>query len=568
MTCGMKMLPRTILGIVVSLAWIGKAVAAPPPPAIVLQVTQPDQLLAKLPALLRSFASAEIANELQQPFDQLFGEELQKGLNLKKPAFLYMQLPEKLAKLQFEPAGDDPDMILPIHPELEQIRMMLVIPVGSREAFEQFLAQFFGMMERQTQIREVENNQGLYRVLHPDHEFEEFPTHLRYQDGYAYVGMNTAEEKMDVDKLVPVSTLHDKTEKADLALRLEPMRFAATFGPSFLEMFDDLIVQLRARTLNAPGPLEALALDGLRVMRGFAELFFQQTERVTLRYRFDEPTKDHETECILVPKPKSALAALLAARPATENRLAGLIPDEAIFGGHLRLPLFEGLREGLVRNLPGFLAPLRESSPTAWHSTLAALETALAKTITAGSCDVALTLVGPNAAGHYTALAGITLEDAPTVLAAFRKSANDAKADDPLRKRLTFDSAPSRHRLKGDWLLSPAAGKPFGGESLEFAVGPDRVLLGIGPDLKTLIPTALATKPRAAAVTEFRIHPLKMDRFLVANDEDPKTKVAQHYGDANKSQSILRITLEGGSQLTAKCNLRPYPFMRVTVDKP
>jgi hypothetical protein len=294
----------------------------------------------------------------------------------------------------------------------------------------------------------------------------------------------------------------------------------------------------------------------------------KEVTEVSLKFNFDQLSGDTFTELNLVPKPGTAFAKDVAAQQATSNRFGKLVPKDAAVGVVVKAPLFaKELREiatALVEagrdelnegNLPEKLKPVVEEAAKG-----------LIKSVEAGNLDAGLALVGPNQAGTFTLIAGISLDNSAAVEKALREG---AKASE-FAKEFEFDAAKvgevSIHkvpllRVFPEEALGELA-KGFGDKPPAYvAFAKDAVFIGFGADALSVVKTALATKPEPAPWIELTGNMARLQKFVTTIDERAGAMFAKHLGTDDKAVSMFRLTVDGGQSLKVKItvNVRYLP---------
>ena len=302
--------------------------------------------------------------------------------------------------------------------------------------------------------------------------------------------------------------------------------------------------------------------QGPKLVRRYGETALKEVEEVGLKFGFDAMSGDTVTELSLVPKANTPLAKELAAIPATTNRFAGLVPKDAAFGAVLKAPLFAGeLREIVVALVEAAAAGIKmEGIPEKLKPVVDEAAKGFVRSAKAGNLDAAFALVGPDKAGKFTFLAGLSFDDPSGVEKALREAAKDSE----LAKGFEFDAAKaggvSIHKVPLTRLFPEGAvrelAKVFGDNPPAYvAFAKDAVFLGLGPGALDSVKTALEAKPGAAPAADVTWNSGRIVKFVGAIDERAGVEAAKILGTDDKAANALRLTVEGGQTLKVKANL-------------
>jgi hypothetical protein len=532
---------RLTLALAALFTFAGLASAEPPAPAVVVQVKPVSRLMTEFKEMMRQVGGPTLGEGLVKDFERdlkrSLGELGFEGLDLNRPLAAYVVLKEKA----------------------EDASLVLVVPATGEKEFVAFL-------ERMKITTEpVKDKQGLYTVAIPEDLFPK-DSHLRFTDGgWAYITFNDG-DATDAKNLVPVADLFNNADPALVVAKLYPGRVPPKLLAGLLDQLDQTANGLKGFLGGGNDPdaklMGAFLEQGPKLVRRYGETALKEVDEVGVKFGFDPMTGDTVTELSLVPKAGTPLAKELAAIPATTNRFAGLVPKDAVAGVVLKAPLFAGeLREIVAALIEAAQAGLKmEAIPEKLKTVVDEAAKGFVRSVKAGNLDAAFALAGPDKAGKFTLVAGLSFDDPSGVEKALRDAAKDAD----FGKEFEFDAAKAGGvgihkvpltRLLPDDVLRDFA-RVFGDKPPAYvAFAKDAVFLGFGPGALNAVTAALEAKPGPAPAVDVTWNSGRIVKLATAIDEKAGAEAAKHLGIDDKAVSAFRLTVEGGQTLKVKATL-------------
>jgi hypothetical protein len=541
------MLARFTLAAAAVFACAGLAAAEPPAPAVVVQVKPVSRILSDIKEIIRQVGGPMVGNDLVKEFEsslkRSFGEKGFEGFDINRPFALYGVLAEKP----------------------EDITFVLVLPVSGEK-------EFVALLDRMRVITEpVKDKKGLY-TLELQGDLLPKASHLRItEDGWAYITLNDG-DATDAKNLVPVADLLKNAGTELVSAKLYPGRVPPKLLAGLLDQLDQAANGIKGLFVGGDDPnakfMATFLEQGPKLLRRYSETALKEVTEVGLTFGFDATTGETVTEFTIVPKAGTPTAKEFAAFGATTNRFAGLVPKDAVAGLTGNNPLFAPeLREITVAQVESARATLKEAGlPEKFEPVVEELLKGLTRAIKAGTYDVAFALAGPDKAGKYSVLGGLSVDDPSGVEKALREAAKDTT----LAKAFQFDAAKagdvSIHKVLLMKLLPEEAsgpiGKFFGDDApLYLAFAKDAVFVGFGTGSLDGLKAAVAAKPGPAPALDLTWNSGRIVKFAAAIDERAGAEVAKHLGTDDKAVSAMRLTAEGGQTLKVKFtfNVRYLP---------
>lgn len=540
---------RLALVLAATIAFAGAASADPPQPALVVQAKPVSRLLAEYKEMVRQAGGPAEGDRLVKAFEQelkdALGEEGFEGLDINRPLAAYSVLKEKE----------------------EDCGLVLVAPVTGEKEFLAFLKRLDIGAEA------VEGKKGVYLLELPE-ELDPFPndSHLQFADGWAYLTLNDG-DPTDAKNLVPVANLFDPADPSLVSAKFIPGRVPEKLLTTVLEGVEESAANLKMflGAVQDPGAkfYGTFLEHGPKLLRRYAEGAVKEVSEVGLKFTFDPMSGDTVTEITLVPKPGTALAKEVAAKGATTNRFAGLVPKDAAAGLLVKAPLFSPeLRDIAAALFEYFGDELKETPdvPERLKPVVTDGLKALAGAAKGGTVDAGFALLGPDKAGKFTLVAGLSLADTANVEKALRLLAKDVDLGKDIELDVAKLGGLSVHKVPLLRLLPDEAREPLGkvfGEKSSGAVAfaKDAVFVAVGPDAVEAVKSAVEAKPGPAAAVDVTANAAKLQKLAAAIDPMAGTEFAKHVGTEDKPLAALRVVVEGGQKLTAKVtmNVRLLP---------
>ena len=284
-------------------------------PTIVMQAQNGPRLLDGIRGFLKlNGATKEVMEKFEAQIVQVLGEKGFAGIDLAKPIGGYAYVRTKL----------------------ETSSLVLVVPVTTEKDALEFLGRL------RIDAKAESKPKGVYELAGGPFEHGT-KGNLRFHDKHAYVSINGGAESLDeLDKLVPISRLVDDKEVGVIAATLAGDRLPKELTDQAYPMFEKLNAEVDRNAANggggAPKSMPAFLKELLGWSRRCFDLMIADGETLAARVIFDSKTGELDTEMVLQPKAKSALAADLATFKPAKGRFHQLMTKDAVGGGWLCLP--------------------------------------------------------------------------------------------------------------------------------------------------------------------------------------------------------------------------------------
>jgi hypothetical protein len=534
---------RPVLALAALVAASAPAPADPPKPAVVVRTQPPSRLLAEAREIARQAVGPAGGDQVAKQFDAgvkgLLGDKGFDGVDLNRPLAAYVVLKEKV----------------------EESALAVVVPVTGEKEFVDFLGRL------QVKAEAAKGKPGVYTLDLPGLVFPK-NSHLQFAPGgWAYLTLNDG-DPTPANDLVPAGDLL-AGGPALASASVYPDRVPPKLVGGLLDQLDQTAGQMK----QFLGGQEAALFGGLfdqgpKLVRRYAERGLKEAAEVRAAFAFDPATGETTTELAVVPRPGTALAKDVAARPATANRFAGLVPKDAAAGLVVQAPAFAPeAREIAAAVADGVGDQLKNAPlPDKLRDVLAELVKGLGGAAKKGELDAAVALLGPDKAGTFTVVAGVSLADPAAVEKALRAAAKDPD----FGKGFEFDAAKAGgvgvHKVPLARLFPERdradLAKVFGADPPGYvAFAADAAFVGFGPGALDAVKAAAGAKPGPAPVLDVTANMARLHKLFSTVDEQGGAMFAKFLGTEDKAATPLRVTVEGGAELKVKVvvNVRHLP---------
>jgi len=536
------------LALLVASAAVASAQA--PKPAIVVQTQPVSRLLFEFKEVIRQVGGTAQGDAMVKEFEKSLkdglGEKGFEGLDINRPLAAYAVLKDKP----------------------EDCGLVLVIPTTTEKDFVAFLERI------KIKAVAVKDKKSVYELELPGNSPFPKGSHLQFAaGGWAYVTLNDG-DPTDAKDLVGLGDVFNNADPSLISARLFPGRVPPKLVGGMLDEIDQAANGLKGFLGGGGGGdakvLKAFLEEGPKLLRRYVETGLKEAEEVGVKIGFDPMSGDTITELTLVPKTGTPLAKEIAATAPTTNRFAGLVTKDTAGAVLLKAPLFaKELREIGAAIFEGQDAELKDTKvPEKLKPVVSEVLKGLARTTKAGNADLAVVLNGPDAAGKFTLVTGVSFSDSAEIEKALRALAKDSD----FAKEFEFDTVKvdgiGVHKVPlyrvlpedgGEELAKVFGAKPPGA----VAFAKDAVFVAFGPGAVDAVKAALELKPAAAPALDVTANMSRFHKLIAATDPMGAPMFAKFMGTADKTVSALKVTVEGGAKLTVKAtvNVRILPKM-------
>ena len=506
-------------------------------PAVLVRVQSINDLL-KTADYIRTLLPEEIAEQVKQGIDtfKAFIDDTKglEGIDVKNPIGLYVTIGEELT---------------PTPP------VVVLVPVADEKTV-------LNALKTRLNLEVEEEKDGAYKTQPPQ---SPFPVYFRFANGYAYVTMQDAANIDPKTLPKPATVLGGRPEHLISAtVRLD--RLPKDAKNLALAQMETAIAAGKAE----PIPNETPAIKEFRdkwidEVAATMKAVLEGGEEASLRLNVDPKAQEIALELELAGVRGSKLAKDIQSIRENKSVVGGAIasPDAA-----LSLTLSAGLSDNLKKIFPpvvddALAQGLKEANVDGVMLAKAEpLIKALLPTVKAGELDLGMALIGPDKDDRYTAIAGLKLVDGKKLEGVIKDVVKkelppDASAMIELDAE-KLDGGAMLHVLKvGDELAkNENTRKVFGKSDAYLTFRDDLMVVAVGPDAKTLIKKAVASKPADVGIFRAQVSLARVVPLLGDNAEElaAARKAAEKvFGKGTGSRAdVIRFSIDGGDSLKVK----------------
>jgi hypothetical protein len=498
------------------------------PPTLVVRLKSLDDLVQDAKFLAKYAGREEESNQGEGFLRAILGGDDMPTIDTKKPLGFYGSISDDVVN-----SGG-----------------VILIPVANEKNFLD-LIQRFG-------VNAKKDKDGSYEVTTESFPVP-LPVYMRFANGYAYVTMRdkTALEKgqmLDPAKVLGMAPLRT------LSVTFRIDQIPDGLRQIGLSVMDTRLAEEQEKKL--PGETQTQQSFRKQVIKDVGQQISTVLNDGGVLNAFvdvDRTKKQVVAEASLSGQANSKLAtkiadlgkaqSLFAAWPTGKDALDLLV--------HVWLP--ENLRQALAPVIDEGLQKMVQSQTNEVQRGLAGkLIKALEPTFKAGELDLGVSVTGPGADQHYTAVAGIKLRDGQALDKFLHEVVPMIPERDRQKIKLDAETAGNIkiHRLDAQGDFNPAARRLMGENPIYFAIRSNALLVGSGPDGLKALKGALAAQPKVGPLVQLDLAVARLAPAMVAGAKSHGDSDAAQYVEKASKESfkgpggdLIRLTVQGGNDL-------------------
>lgn len=500
-------------------------------PTVVVQVKSVDAWIDLAKYALKEFGKVAppgtaLPDPVQQ-LDQALGADWRKAIDTTRPL-------AAAARVSAANVNESP--------------ILLLIPTGDDQAF-------LGLLKRHGMM--VEKDGDLYHFTPPGMPL---PVYLRFAHRYAYLSLR--DDKPIKDKVPAPDTIFTAGLQAELSAHVYIDRVAKELRDTAASYID----QWKSSLPDVGGAFGPAQRTQIAAVTDFLKLLIQDGRSVSLGLRLDRAAGELHLDLGLAGKPGTALARRFQDVKVPTSLVAGVLGSNAVAGLQQTYPQFAGPPSFDVDAVTADLhRALTERGVQISEEKLRPLVQAGLNAIKVNVSDMALSLRGPFAGGHYALVAGMHIHDGHALEAALKKHVPELgeKARDLVKFDVAKIDGVNVHEISVPGELPPAVTKIFGNGPIRVAIRDDAVFLSFGGGTD-LLREAVSAKPRV--VPNFLVEANGTKVADLVGQFDPKTGAMLKKLLAGKLAGrveLLRVTSTGGDALTITTSVNLTALLRL-----
>jgi hypothetical protein len=518
---------------IVVLGLIAPIARADDPPAVLIRLKSIEGLISDVKYIAKQAGQEEQVGQFEGMLKAFGGgNEGLGGIDTKRPLAIY---------------GN-------VSPGVQDSPVLIMLPVADEKAF-------LGLLEN-FQIK-PEKKDGVYAL-------ENLPLPLpipiviyfKFANKYVYI---TAQEKSHLDdsKLPKPDKLFAGMADSMAAVNLRVDRLPDVLKQIALGQLDNMIAEAKEKkepneTANQT-KLKKVVLDmiGERLKSVMTD-----GQELAVNLGLNTKTEDFNAEVKMMAKPGTALAKDFAGIGQAQSLFTGLAKGTPALAANATMALPEALRKQFVAVIDEMVkeAIKKETDDTKADLARKAYE-ALNPTLKSGELDAGVQILGPDAKGHYTILAGIRVKEGKGIEEFVKNLIKIAPGE--IQEKVKLDAATigeaKVHTIDAADQFDDNARKMFGNSPVRLVTRDDVIFVALGPDGMAAIKQALSAPTGSTPVMSVVA---SIGRLAALNRDDPNAaKVAkQVFGADPKGNDVVKLTVEGGECMRLKLSMKAKIF--------
>lgn len=505
------------------------------PPTLVIRLKSLDGLIQDAKFLAKYAGREEEANQGEGFLNAILGGTDMPTFDTKKPLGFYGSISDDVVN-----SGG-----------------VALIPVANEKNFLDLL-QRFGFSTKKDKDGTYEGTADNFPIP--------FPVYLRFANGYAYVTMR---DKAALDK-------GQMLDPAKVLGTAQPRTLSVTFR---LDQIPDGLRQIALSVMDTrlaeeqdkkrPGETQAQHDFHKEVIKDLGQQVasvFNDGGELNAFVDVDHAKKQVVAEASLSGQAKSKLATKIADLGKAQSLFAAWPTGKDAMDLLVHVWLPENLRRALAPVVDEGLQKIVQNQTNQVQRGLAEkLIKALDPTFKAGELDLGVSVTGPGADHHYTAVVGVKLRDGQALDKFFHDLVPVLPERDRQKIKLDAETAGTVkiHRLDAQGDFNPEARQALGDNPIYFAIRSDAFLVGTGPDGLKALKEALAAQSKVGPLLQLdmamaRLVPAMaaMAKFRGENDAAQYLEKAGKESFKGQGGDLLRLTVRGGKDLQIRYEVK------------
>jgi hypothetical protein len=434
--------------------------------------------------------------------------------------------------------------------EVENSPIVVMIPIADKD-------QFLNALKARLDVDAKKADGGTYAVPLQLPQGAKLDLHVRFANGYLYASPKA--QDLDVKALVTPKAFFANDDGAVASLNVHIDRIPADLKTFVMGQIELGINTERKKNADnesaAEKRLKNLVFDGvLAAFKGLTD----DGKELSVKLFADAKTDDLTAEIALTAKSGSATAKNFAALGNKTSLPAGIVASaNPVARANMKIAITDGMKKEYAGAVDDLLAEVLKKAPADQEQLVKQLIDAVSPTLKTGELDVAAALTGPNAKGHYSAMAAFTVAEGKKI----EQLVKDVSVFLGGEAEFKFDEA-----KVGDFNLhkidikrnSDGLEKVFGTSHVWLAVSDKCIAVSLEPD-GTNLKAALKAKPAKVAVASVDVSVAKLIPMFQPDlkPDELKALLKDAFGDANPAgKDTIRVSIEGGEKLSIKLNVK------------
>jgi len=493
-----------------------------PIPGVVLRIQPINRLVENAFFLAEAVGMKEQAKMIEGSLKGLTGAKGIEGIDPEKPIGLY---------------GN-------IGPNLIDSEVVGLIPIADEKTFLEMLGKL------NLQPKKGEN--GIYVMNIPN---SPFPMFFKFKDGYMCATIRDENGINDKKILSPKDLLTaEKTGVMSITLNLAGL--PEDLIKNIVPQIELQIAEAKQKKIPGESPaFEKLRNDISEMLLQFVVQVFTQGEDLTMKVEMDRKAGDLGLGVSFKGKNGTELAKSITGLGAAKSMGSGMISKDSVMHMNLNSVIPATARKDFLKVFQeGITKSIADEKDVNKKNAMDKMAKALAPTLELGNMDAVMDVrKGEN--GKFAFLTAMKITEGKKIEEVIKLLYKDLPDSEKKKLSLDFAKAGDTNVHKVDILIQPADAKNFGTDPGYVAISNDIILFTGGEKSLPLINEALKSSAKPGPIFEFEIAFNKAAGLLTKDFADA-VEVAEKIFKENPNSDKLKVTLEGGKELSLKMSMK------------
>ena len=498
------------------------AQAPKPTPGVVFRMQPINRLVENAFFLAEAVGMKEQAKMIEGSLKGLTGPKGIEGIDPEKPIGLY---------------GN-------IGPNLIDSEVVGLIPIADEKTFVEMLGKL------NLQAKKGEN--GNYVMNIPN---SPFPMFFKFKDGYMCATIRD-EKGIDDKKLLSPKELLSVEKTGVMSISLNLSGLPEDLIKNIVPQIELQIAEAKQKKIPGETPaVQKLRNDVSEMLLQFIVQVFTQGDDLTMKVDMDRKAGDIGLGVTFKGKNGSELAKTIAGMGAGKSMGAGMISKDSVLHMNMNSVIPATARKDFIKVFQeGINKSIEDEKDAGKKGIMEKMAKALAPTLELGTMDAVME-VRKTSNGKFAFLTAMKIAEGKKIEEVIKLLYKDLPDSEKKKLSLDFAKAGDTNVHKVDILVQPADVKNFGSEPGYLAISNDVILFAGGEKSLPLVNEALSSSAKPSPIFEFEIAFNKAAGLLTKEFADA-VEVAEKIFKENPNSDKLKLTLEGGKELSLKMSMK------------
>jgi len=498
------------------------AQAPKPTPGVVFRMQPINRLVENAFFLAEAVGMKEQAKMIEGSLKGLTGPKGIEGIDPEKPIGLY---------------GN-------IGPNLIDSEVVGLIPIADEKTFVEMLGKL------NLQAKKGEN--GNYVMNIPN---SPFPMFFKFKDGYMCATIRD-EKGIDDKKLLSPKELLSVEKTGVMSISLNLSGLPEDLIKNIVPQIELQIAEAKQKKIPGETPaVQKLRNDVSEMLLQFIVQVFTQGDDLTMKVDMDRKAGDIGLGVSFKGKNGSELAKTIAGMGAGKSMGAGMISKDSVLHMNMNSVIPATARKDFIKVFQeGINKSIEDEKDAGKKGIMEKMAKALAPTLELGTMDAVME-VRKTSNGKFAFLTAMKIAEGKKIEEVIKLLYKDLPDSEKKKLSLDFAKAGNTNVHKVDILVQPADVKNFGSEPGYLAISNDVILFAGGEKSLPLVNEALSSSAKPSPIFEFEIAFNKAAGLLTKEFADA-VEVAEKIFKENPNSDKLKLTLEGGKELSLKMSMK------------